>query len=247
MVSIRRYENEDRFGHTHFCGGVIIRSNLILTAAHCLIRNKQIIRPYDITVVAKTPMRLQKTPAAQILRVKKIIIHEKFVYSKLDYDIALLKLTKHIQLDNCAAVIAMPKQRINDSTACMVLGWGKLYLAGPLANEVLQLNVTLHSKNFCDFLLDIGSKKLCASDTYDHEKHPCSGDSGGPLICGGVLAGVVSYGFQCGYGLPTVYSDVYEYSNWIHLNKASYFNYFNEFLLLIVIIVVLCKNKIFEF
>lgn len=33
------------------------------------------------------------------------------------------------------------------------------------------------------FLMDIGTSQICASDRLDYEKNPCSGDSGGPLIC----------------------------------------------------------------
>lgn len=38
LVSIRKSENEDNFGYTHFCGGIIIKANLILTAAHCFVK-----------------------------------------------------------------------------------------------------------------------------------------------------------------------------------------------------------------
>lgn len=37
----------------------------------------------------------------------------------------------------------------------------------------------------------------------------------------GYLAGIVSFGFQCGFGLPTVYTEVYEYLNWIEKNDAK--------------------------
>lgn len=39
MVSIRKFENDNRFGLSHFCAGVIIQANLILTVAHCLTRS----------------------------------------------------------------------------------------------------------------------------------------------------------------------------------------------------------------
>lgn len=51
-------------------------------------------------------------------------------------------------------------------------------------------------------------------------KFEFQGDSGGPLICHGQLAGVVSFGHQCGsQNYPTVYTDVRQYKNWIEANS----------------------------
>lgn len=40
------------------------------------------------------------------------------------------------------------------------------------------------------------------------------GDSGGALVCNKTLAGIVSYGEECGV-FPGVYTDVYSYRYWI--------------------------------
>ncbi|KAM7350412.1 trypsin I-P1-like [Cochliomyia hominivorax] len=184
------------------------------------------MQPSGIRVVARTPVRLRKTPYTQILRVKKIIVHEFYQIDAFNFDIALLRLRDHIKFDKyCASAIDVPQYRINNNNSfslCSVLGWGKLFMHGPLANEILQLNVMLHSKDFCSIILsDVGKSKICASDLMDYEKNPCSGDSGGPLICDGHLTGLVSFGVYCGHGLPTVYTEVYEYKTWIEKSKSE--------------------------
>lgn len=43
------------------------------------------------------------------------------------------------------------------------------------------------------------------------------GDSGGGLYCGNFIAGIVSFGYQCGHPLyPGVYTNVASYRNWIN-------------------------------
>jgi len=48
------------------------------------------------------------------------------------------------------------------------------------------------------------------------------GDSGGPMTCGGVHCGVVSWGIGCGSpGYPGVYAETAQYVDWIngHIKK----------------------------
>ncbi|CAD7082663.1 unnamed protein product [Hermetia illucens] len=50
----------------------------------------------------------------------------------------------------------------------------------------------------------------------------CKGDSGGPLLCNGMLAGVVSFGHGCARkGYYGVYSDIAESLSWIEKNTIA--------------------------
>lgn len=47
------------------------------------------------------------------------------------------------------------------------------------------------------------------------------GDSGGGLICGDVVKGIVSWGIGCArQDQPGVYTDVYQYRDWIMKNSG---------------------------
>ncbi|GBP77386.1 Chymotrypsin-1 [Eumeta japonica] len=43
----------------------------------------------------------------------------------------------------------------------------------------------------------------------------CHGDSGGPLIEGDSLVGIVSWGMPCARGYPDVYTRVFAFKTWI--------------------------------
>ena len=60
--------------------------------------------------------------------------------------------------------------------------------------------------------------------TLDPEggKATCNGDSGGPLVVDGKLAGITSWGFECGSkDGPKVFTNVAYYTKWIEKNIAT--------------------------
>lgn len=65
--------------------------------------------------------------------------------------------------------------------------------------------------------------QLCALDTTsppDKLKDACVGDSGGPIFTNqpsgvSTLVGVVSFGVSCGTHLPSVYTRIASYMEWI--------------------------------
>ena len=51
----------------------------------------------------------------------------------------------------------------------------------------------------------------------------CPGYTGGPLVCGGRLAGLQSYSFSCGTAAaPSVYSDIAATRDWLDFILAQY-------------------------
>lgn len=94
-----------------------------------------------------------------------------------------------------------------------------------LCNDTEHLNGRVPVGSFCAGNLDGGvdtcqvelwlSEWLCVA--HDSNEWVClQGDSGGALICGGVVRGVVSYGDGCGApNSPGVYVNVNSFREWI--------------------------------
>ena len=84
MVSLM-YKDEDLF-EGHFCGGSLIREDVVLTAAHCLVgENSQ-----DIEVSAGRVNLSKKVNGGQRRYVSSYVIHEKYNGRSTNNDIALI-------------------------------------------------------------------------------------------------------------------------------------------------------------
>ena len=95
----------------------------------------------------------------------------------------------------------------------VVSGWGVLYLGDITPSSQLQaVEVDITSRAACNDAYTAYSatteNMICAA-VSDGDKDFCSGESGGPLVVGGKLVGIVSWGVGCAMSyFPGVYSNV---------------------------------------
>ncbi|KAL7739138.1 hypothetical protein ACLKA6_010362 [Drosophila palustris] len=222
LVSLRLGKTKV-FGSNHNCGGSILTKKAILTAAHCQEMLNVGLVARALTVVVGTPRRLVKTENTQELKVEKLIRHPKWNPDLIINDIGIIKLKDEIRLDdNFASIIPLYS---GDPTGlkCTVIGWGSIIAMGPVPDEVVNGNVTVNSREFCNSKSGLKRKDvICISDPNDNEIGGCHGDSGGPLICDGQVVGVASY-IVGACGAPktmSFYADVSYFHDWIIRNAA---------------------------
>ncbi|XP_034485031.1 putative trypsin-6 [Drosophila innubila] len=222
VVSIRTVNERKFFGDNHFCGGAIISSKSILTAAHCLYIGGQKLKANRIKIVAGTPRRLMQTKNTQEILVESIKPHPKYSQTHLTNDIGIIKLKEPIRINaDFATIVPINDRDPKAGQLCTVVGWGTVIQYGPTPDEVVNGDVTINTNTYCSNINGFKKGMLCASNANDYEVDSCQGDSGGPLICDNKVVGIVSFGNGCGEpDSAGVYTDVYYFRDWIGRNSV---------------------------
>ncbi|XP_031436605.1 mast cell protease 1A-like [Clupea harengus] len=192
MASLQIPTHSTPPGH-HTCGGVLIREDYVLTAAHCL--NRSIPNFRDMEVVLGAHNINQKEASQQRIKVKKFLKHPLFT-SQYDYDIMLLKLKTKAKLNKFVRVMGLPKKDgiVPPKVRCWVAGWGMRAPGSPAEHLLQEVQVQMKSQKDCEasWTKYFNSTHMTCSSSSEG-KGFCQGDSGGPLVCNTKAQGIAAY------------------------------------------------------
>lgn len=161
-------------GKEFWCGGALIDSKHILTAAHCLSDQRGMRYPEAQLTVRLGDHHLYKTDDGaepKEYNVKSILQHPHFRRHGFFNDIGIMTLTEDAIFTDFIQPICLPEKKDlkKDLKGYMatILGWGTLYYGGPGSGSLQQVSMPIWENSECDkrYFQPIEKGFLCAGFT----------------------------------------------------------------------------------
>ncbi|KAL4703315.1 hypothetical protein ACJJTC_006678 [Scirpophaga incertulas] len=198
------------------CGGSIVTTKVVLTAAHCVIGVSLVYVIVGTTLASVGGVEYNTT---------RYVKHPQYSRVSRSYDIAVVKLNRPIRLDGVTSrkiTLAAAGTDVLPGTNLLVSGWGATAENGNATDQLMAVIVPTVAIDECRKAYPysrLTDRQICAG-VPEGGKDSCQGDSGGPAVdvATGIQVGVVSFGTGCARpDVPGVYIKVSSFRDWLKM------------------------------
>ena len=205
-----------QFYNRHSCGGSLIDSEWVLTAAHCITA----LKSYPTTYAGSYSLSV----GGISVKADNIYPHPQYNTDTVNNDIGLIHLKTPI---TSVTPIALNHSLPLDESIVQVAGWGNTLTHGEnYPDDLMQVAMPVINFDTCNNSYKGLTNTMFCAGYMDGSKDSCQGDSGGPLIQDNKLSGIVSFGGSneqaCGApDYPGVYTRVANFIEWIESHTGA--------------------------
>ncbi|XP_067635708.1 transmembrane protease serine 9-like [Eurosta solidaginis] len=202
-----------RLDSAHVCGGNIIGTRQILTAAHCLVDNKKyVVNTNRISVRVGS---VNQFAGGKIVYVDTIALHP--AYERPTNDIAVLTLITELEVSSKLSIIALAKSIEEEppvGSEVVVAGWGEQF-SGMTPYKLQSTKFTVATDESCTNGYAANDETMfCLAHSL--KQGTCTGDAGNGAIYNNRLVGISSFVVgNCGSRYPDVFVNISVFAAWI--------------------------------
>ncbi|XP_001361207.3 seminase [Drosophila pseudoobscura] len=199
-----------RYDGTFYCGGSLVSRMYVVTAAHC-------VSGYQASRMTVQGGVSKLSQTGVIRRVARTFVPSTYSSSRLNMDVAVLRLQSSMTGNNIAT-IPLCSVQWSPGDYMRVSGWGTTQSGSSQpSNQLRTVQIQLIRKTVCQRAYrsqdTLYASTFCARSSG---KDSCTGDSGGGVIYRNQLCGIVSWGLGCANAnYPGVYTSIHRARSFI--------------------------------
>ena len=138
-------------GFRHGCGGSVIETNLVLTAAHCMKLWKS--RPMRVVFGSSNPSL--DGPHRIERNIANVSIHPLYNAGKSYYDVAVLVLDEELDFNDRVNKVCLPPKATDDGShrnghSATLTGWGESEPGSGATSELRQAKMEIFDEQYCN-------------------------------------------------------------------------------------------------